>query len=75
MNINIPVIFVSAYSDFDYAREALGYDVFGYLLKVVDINELKVMMCSLKDKLDADKKNDINDVEQYRECFIENLCM
>ena len=75
MNIDIPVIFVSAYSDFEYAKEALNYKVFGYLLKVIDINELKKMMQSLKHELDLEKNTNLEELEQKRECFIEMLLL
>jgi len=41
MNKRVKVIFLSGYSDFDYAREALKLDVFDYLLK--PINNKKIV--------------------------------
>lgn len=37
---NIPFIFLSGYEDFDYARKALQFGAFSYLLKPLDTNEL-----------------------------------
>ncbi len=37
---NIPFIFLSGYEDFDYARKALQFGAFAYLLKPLDTNEL-----------------------------------
>ncbi len=75
MKINAKVIFVSAYADFEYAKEAMSYNVFGYLLKTVDIDELKKLMDSLKAKLDSEKKSGSEDIDIQRELFTENLLM
>lgn len=75
MKLDIEVILVSAYADFEYAREAMRYNVFGYLLKVVDIDELIKIMGDLKENLDSKNKNDPEDIHIQRECFIENLLL
>ncbi len=71
MKLNIEVVLVSAYSEFEYAKEALNYGVFGYLLKAIDVDELVDMMSKLKRKLDSG--NDIKDIKIQREYFIESL--
>lgn len=46
---NIVLIFFSAYSDFDYARQAIGLGAFRYLLKPIDITEfLQVMQSAIE---------------------------
>lgn len=48
-------IIISGYSEFEYARTAIKYNVFNYLLKPLDFKELK--KCLLEaDKLAADRK-------------------
>ena len=73
MELNIEVILVSAYSEFEYAKKVLKYGVFGYLVKVVDVDELVELMEELKKKLDS-KRNDYNDdIPVQRKYFIEKL--
>ncbi|HOO29087.1 MAG TPA: response regulator [Lachnospiraceae bacterium] len=43
-------IITSGYSDFEYARTALKYHVYDYLLKPVDIEELKTVLKKLDNK-------------------------
>ncbi len=43
-------IITSGYSDFEYARTAIKFRVYDYLLKPVDIEELKSVLGSLKTK-------------------------
>ncbi len=46
------VIIISSYSDFEYTREALKYNVFDYILKPIDQDELieKINACVLSDQ-------------------------
>lgn len=57
------VIIISSYSDFEYAREALQLDVFDYIVKPIDQNELidKVNACV--------KSNDMMNAETYEDIF------
>lgn len=75
MKIDTEIIFVSAYADFEYAKEAMNYNVFGYLLKAIDIEELKLMMSKLKQKLDLKNPDNSDDAEMSRELFTENLIL
>ena len=46
-----PIVIISAYSDFEVAREALTYGVFDYLLKPVSRESLNHMMARLAEHL------------------------
>lgn len=47
--LRIPIVIISAYSDFEVAREALSYGVFDYLLKPVSRASLQKMMERLEE--------------------------
>jgi two-component system, response regulator YesN len=51
-NIDSEFIIISGFSDFEYARSAIAYDVFGYLLKPLDKDELLDILVKAKDKID-----------------------
>lgn len=51
--IDVPIVIISAYSDFDVAREALSQGVFDYLLKPVSRESLQKMMVRLEAFLNA----------------------
>ena len=50
---DIPLIVISGYSDFDYARRAIQYGVVNYLLKPVDFAELGETLERLDEQLSA----------------------
>lgn len=50
---DIPLIVVSGYSDFDYAKRAIQYGVVNYLLKPVDFSELGETLARLDAQLSA----------------------
>ncbi len=50
MHPRMDCIITSGYSDFEYARTAIKYRVTDYLLKPVDIEELKVALRKLRDR-------------------------
>ena len=66
---DIKVILVSAYTEFEYAQDAIKYGVFGYLLKVVDIKELTEMMKNLENVLNREREPSAEDIDLVRECF------
>lgn len=70
---NIKVILVSAYAEFEYAKDAIKYGVFGYLLKVVDIKELTDMMKNLEKVLNQAHELSSEDIDLVRECFFIDL--
>lgn len=47
---SIDIIITSGYSEFDYARTAIRYQVCEYLLKPVDVVELKAILMKLREK-------------------------
>jgi two-component system, response regulator YesN len=48
----IPVVFLSAYKDFAYARKAIQYDVRDYVLKPTSYDEIRTVFSRLKEELD-----------------------
>jgi len=54
LEIKTEFIIISGYSEFEYARSALKYDVFGYLLKPLDNSELTEMLVNVREKIRND---------------------
>ena len=52
---NAKLIFLSGYNDFDYAKSALDVRAMNYLLKPIDMNELKEVISRVKDAIEKDK--------------------
>ena len=50
--MDISVIIISGYEDFEYARQAIKYNVFYYLLKAIDLDEFFDVLKRLKEQLD-----------------------
>lgn len=74
---NIPstkVIIVSGYGEFEYARQAIAYNVSNYLLKAIDMRELTEALKRLARELDEGKK-DTEDIDYgtQREGFCTDL--
>lgn len=74
--LKIKVIFLSAYKDFEYARNALVYGVSYYIVKPSRYNEIFEVFSSLKKTLDSEcssnkdkvfdiKVNDFKDLSSY----------
>lgn len=75
-NLAINVIITSGYEDFEYARQAIRYNVFYYLVKVFDFEEFAEVMLNMKKVLDEKKQreNDLpNAFEDARERFFTEL--
>ena len=51
-NLNTIVIFLSGYADFQYARQAIRYNVYEYILKPVKSQELINVFTQVRDKFD-----------------------
>lgn len=54
-------IILSGYQEFEYAQKAIENGVYRYLLKPIDINELKKIVKEISEKL----KNNENELERY----------
>ncbi len=72
---DVPVIILSGFSDFEYAKEAIRYQVSNYLLKPVSTEELALTLIELKEKLDEkfDKKTSAGNSEGYYSKLVENI--
>lgn len=53
---NCKVIILSGYDNFEYAREAIRYQVMKYLLKPVTANQLKTLLTEVKEELEKEKR-------------------
>ncbi len=77
INENTPdtkVVIISGYSEFEYARKAIAYNVSNYLLKAVDMRELAEVLEKLAAELDGGKKaSDEADYMMQREGFCTDL--
>ena len=68
INPEIEFVFISAYSDFEYAKMGFKYQIVDYVLKPVSIENIKECCISLKNKLDSAKEaqNAGTDIEILR---------
>lgn len=48
---DILFVFISAYSDFNYAKKAIGYNAFGYITKPIDMAELEGLCAKIQEHL------------------------
>jgi two-component system response regulator YesN len=55
---NIPVVIITGYDEFDYARQALRLGAIDYLLKPLDREEIKNVLQNVKDGLDKETTDD-----------------
>lgn len=62
-DLGIEVIIVSAYKDFEYAREAMDYGVRKYLVKPVLPEELENVLKKIKNILDVKKDVQVKDAQ------------
>lgn len=67
----IKVVIISGYSDFFYAQEAIKYKVVYYLLKVIDVEEFKNVVKTLK--TDLQKDNEANEQVRVETFFCDLL--
>lgn len=73
MDDECSIIFLSAYDDFDYARNAIKVRALDYLLKPCDMNDLLAVMDTALQKLDKENVfngNSISGKEQNKETEI-----
>ncbi|MDR1801022.1 MAG: response regulator [Lachnospiraceae bacterium] len=52
------IIIFSGYGEFEFAKQAIQYKVFEYILKPVTADELREVMIRVREKLDADKNRE-----------------
>ncbi len=71
---SIKVIIVSGYGEFEYARQAIAYNVSDYLLKAIDMRELTEVLKRITKELEEGKKGtDDVDYSTQREGFCTDL--
>ncbi|MFP4697336.1 MAG: response regulator [Eubacteriales bacterium] len=52
---NLKIVILTAYDDFEYAKECIGIGVFEYLLKPINKKEINEILLKIKEKLDKEK--------------------
>lgn len=64
-NPNIEVVFLSGYADFEYARQAVQYDAYAYILKMDLFTQLDQVFAGLRQHLDRvnESKMEINQLK------------
>lgn len=65
------VIIISGYDNFDYAQQAIQYQVMKYVLKPVTAQELKRLLMETKDELDREKAHE-EQMERIRTAYERN---
>ncbi len=58
-NIDVKIVFISGYEEFEYARKAIEYKVFSYLLKPLRFEQLDNMFRELVKELKGKEKPDV----------------
>ena len=71
-DLRIKTVIISGYSEFDYAKKAIDYDVFSYLLKPIDDEELNNTIRQIVSKLDEEQQMGIIEYE-YPNSRIKNF--
>lgn len=66
--LDIKVILMSAYKEFEFARQAIKFNVSHYILKPMDIKELKNLINGIKEQLDT-KYAQIEQISNQRQKF------
>ncbi len=54
-NVPLHAVILSGYSEFEYARRAIRYGVDEYLLKPLDIDDIKTMLCKVEKKIQREQ--------------------
>lgn len=73
--LDMHVLILSGYADFEYAKQAIAHRIDGYLLKPVDEDELTVYLVKIREQLDeaSSLKNRSEDREFMMEKEIQSL--
>lgn len=61
-DINVKIIILSGFSDFTYAQKAIQYGVSNYIVKPIDIEELRDSLTSIRKQLMEEKHQYINNL-------------
>lgn len=67
------VVFLSGFRDFEYAKQAIKYNVFAYMEKPVDFFELDEVFEDIKKHLRKKKKSENNDILEEKKLLITQL--
>lgn len=71
-------VIISGYSEFEYVKAAIKFDVDNYLLKPIDYDEIGEVLIKIKNKLDEERnlRNLMDDyLRMEREAFFTDLAM
>jgi len=72
--LNIKIVLISAYQDFQYALDAIKFGVYNYLIKPAKISELTSTFSMLKEELDHIYLSNGDETDlQYKIEFLNNL--
>lgn len=71
MNSRSKIIILSGHDRFDFARDAMRFGAFSYILKPVDNKELVSQLLALKEKIESEKKINL-EFERLRTLVQEN---
>ena len=71
-NLKTKVVILTSYDYFDFAKQAVRYQVFSYLLKPVNVNELKEILADAARAIDDRKQRD-SKLQEYRHLQTESL--
>jgi two-component system response regulator YesN len=74
LQLKTEFIIISGYSDFEYARSALSYAVFGYLLKPIDQDSLTEMLVDVRRKI-LSQDQIVKKIEHSKSILLENVLM
>lgn len=55
--LSTKVVLISGYKDFEYAREAVKYNVVQYLLKPISLKEIKRVFTEIRMEIDKEREN------------------
>lgn len=75
---DISIVVISGYSEFEYAKKAMSYGAYAYLLKPLDRTELTEVLMGLHERIDTDekaKKEQREKLEQNRESRRQQLLL
>lgn len=54
------VVFLSEHSEFSFAKEAIQYDIFDYLIKPVEAEELKILLQKVRNYIEENRRKQIH---------------